>query len=166
MRNATPEQIVAFMTGGKMPDIVARLRSRSPYLNGSSAERTMEEAAAVIERLRAVNKRYRQLSSFGMMGNAAEDAEDEAMTQREYPIIKEVHDLRAEVERLRTEQDKAWTKHLIEREDLKAEVKRLRVAADNAMDILEVMDVHIDDPFYKRVIRTMKRLSHALENKA
>jgi hypothetical protein len=36
-----------------MTDIVERLRSRSPYLEGSSAERVMEEAAAEIERLTA-----------------------------------------------------------------------------------------------------------------
>jgi hypothetical protein len=35
-------------------DIVARLRSRSPYLHGSSAERAMDEAAAEIERLREI----------------------------------------------------------------------------------------------------------------
>lgn len=34
-----------------MTDIIARLRSRSPYLDGSSAERIMDEAAAEIERL-------------------------------------------------------------------------------------------------------------------
>jgi hypothetical protein len=34
-------------------DIVARLRSRSPYLDGSSAERVMDEAADEIERLKA-----------------------------------------------------------------------------------------------------------------
>jgi chromosome segregation ATPase len=31
-------------------DIIARLRSRSPYLDGSSAERIMDEAADEIER--------------------------------------------------------------------------------------------------------------------
>jgi hypothetical protein len=33
-------------------DIIARLRSRSPYLDGSSAERIMDEAADEIEHLR------------------------------------------------------------------------------------------------------------------
>jgi hypothetical protein len=33
-------------------DIIARLRGRSPYLHGSSAERVMDEAAKEIERLK------------------------------------------------------------------------------------------------------------------
>jgi hypothetical protein len=41
----------------KQPDVVERLRSRSPYLHGSSAEHTMEEAADEIERLRAALQR-------------------------------------------------------------------------------------------------------------
>lgn len=36
-----------------MTDIVARLRSRSPYLKDSAAERDMEEAADEIERQQA-----------------------------------------------------------------------------------------------------------------
>jgi hypothetical protein len=39
-----------------MTDIEARLRSRSPYLRDSAAERDMEEAANTIERMRAYNK--------------------------------------------------------------------------------------------------------------
>jgi uncharacterized small protein (DUF1192 family) len=34
-------------------NVVVRLRSKSPYLSGSSAERTMEEAAVEIENLAA-----------------------------------------------------------------------------------------------------------------
>ena len=39
-----------------MTDIIERLRSKSPYLHGSSAERTMEEAADEIGRLQTANE--------------------------------------------------------------------------------------------------------------
>jgi hypothetical protein len=37
-------------------NILERLRSKSPYLDGSSAERTMEEAAEEIERLTTLHE--------------------------------------------------------------------------------------------------------------
>jgi hypothetical protein len=59
-----------------MTDIVERLRSKSPYLHGSSAEITMAEAATEIERLqtgmRAVSKAYRDGADASQMAGIAE----------------------------------------------------------------------------------------------
>jgi hypothetical protein len=60
-------------------DIVARLRCQSPYLNGSSAEMLMNEAADEIERLRAWIKRIDAINDnpadFNVMiDNACADA--------------------------------------------------------------------------------------------
>jgi len=57
MRQATPEQIVAFLTGQKM-DIVARLRS----LNEGNRWPMMDEAADRIERLEEALERIEQWS--------------------------------------------------------------------------------------------------------
>jgi hypothetical protein len=84
-----------------MTDIVERLRSKSPYLTGSSAERTMTEAAEEIERLGALAAIVRVQGLENL-------------------------DLRAEIERLRTalEEIEHTTRHKIRRWDIANEIAR------------------------------------------
>jgi hypothetical protein len=73
------------------------------------------------------------------------------MTPREYPIIKEVHELRAEVERLRDtikmlEQDKRQMLALwaAETKRLTAEIERLTNDADNYRRAYELTKAEVE----------------------
>jgi hypothetical protein len=85
-------------------DIIARLRSRSPYLDGSSAERIMDEAADEIEHLREHAGAWRLVA-----------------TSHEPEVLR----LQGEIERL-----KAWLLLIAEEAEIADEAK---IMARNAL---------------------------------
>lgn len=77
MTDATPEQIVAFMTGAKaMTDIVERLRLNQMAWPGAISA-LLGEAAEEIERLRAIEDAAIDAATYFHIGDGGEDEYDE-----------------------------------------------------------------------------------------